>query len=191
MRRLTDLRARSPKVPLQRLLHVRYLRCPALPCVRASLLMISHIFCRPARTLAAWFRPVCQTNCVFLGERRCVHYRVKHRCSECMAAEGLSTDKVAEATRKMPRGQGWNAKRLRDDGMAIGADGVPGSGATSGIVVHGVVPQATAKKSSGGAGGVKKNGAKLMLQPGAGVPVEGENDIPRFTFVILPGGSST
>ena len=50
---------------------------------------------------------------------RCVHYRVKTRCPDCIAVD------QEKDSRKLPRGQGWNAKRLREEGLAMGVDAMP------------------------------------------------------------------
>eukprot|EP00277_Geminigera_cryophila_P016209 CAMPEP_0179442350 /NCGR_PEP_ID=MMETSP0799-20121207/25858_1 /TAXON_ID=46947 /ORGANISM="Geminigera cryophila, Strain CCMP2564" /LENGTH=380 /DNA_ID=CAMNT_0021227429 /DNA_START=34 /DNA_END=1177 /DNA_ORIENTATION=+ len=102
----------------------------------------------------------------------CVHYRVKSRCPECIAA-----DSEREA-RRMPRGQGWNAKRLREDhgteeikGVANGADGMPlcvvGGSVLMGVPASPGVPPKKPAPGNGGSGEMKDNPAKrLQIQGG-------------------------
>ena len=96
----------------------------------------------------------------------CVHYRVKTRCPDCLA----SGDADKEMARKIPRGQGWNAKRLRDDGIEEGkgevgvgeGEGAEGEGARAQPMAS-LHPAGIKKLApAGGLGGVKKSSVQRL-----------------------------
>ena len=90
---------------------------------------------------------------------RCVHYRVKSRCPECLASD--SADKEI---RKLPRGQGWNAKHLRDDGLMEGKAASPEPEGIVGVVGVG---GATSPKKAAPDGGIKKETSMKIAKDGA------------------------
>lgn len=99
---------------------------------------------------------------------------MKSRCPDCIAVD------QEKDSRKLPRGQGWNAKRLREEGLAMGvdampagADGMAGAMQVVGVVVghDGIpIPSSPVPKKHAPGGIKKDNGAKRLHsgQPGSG-----------------------
>ena len=103
----------------------------------------------------------------------CVHYRVKTRCPYCLA----SGDADKEMPRKIPRSQGWNAERLRGDGIGPGkgeggvGEGEGGGGEGGRDQVMASLHPAGIKKLApvGGLGGVKKSSVQRLGLQGEAV----------------------
>jgi hypothetical protein len=103
-----------------------------------------------------------------LSVARCMHYRVKSRCPECLASDSADKD-----LRKLPRGQGWNAKHLRDDGLLEGKDASPEADGMVGVVGVGGVASSAPKKPAPD-GGIKREMGVKMGKDGAAGPWEFE-----------------
>ena len=88
----------------------------------------------------------------------CPHYRVKSRCSECIA------DEMKNVVLSYPRGQAWNMKRPSLEGDAANAAAARASGAGS------PTNRGVRKDLRTDARGIKSPGAAKSPEPGDPVP---------------------